>query len=209
MRLIIVRHGETEWNKLRRVQGTTNTPLSPRGQKQARLVAKRLKGMRINAIFSSPLDRAKYTAKAIATACRAPVFIDESLKEINFGDWEGLTFEEIGARYPEQFAVWNTAPHLCVPAGKSETLAQVADRCALFVENLKKQYETGTVVAVSHSVPCKLMTALCVGLPFSKVHSLRMDNASVTMLDYYQDRNVLRTFNDTNHLMEEQAWQRR
>lgn len=208
MRLIVVRHGETEWNKMKRVQGMTNIPLSQHGQRQARLVARRLRNLRISAIFSSPLDRAKSTANAIGAACRVPVTVDESLREINFGDWEGCTFEEIGARDPEMLAVWNATPHLCTPPN-AETLLQVAERSAAFVERIKDLYESGTVVAVSHSVPCKAMTALCLGLPLSRIHSLRLDNASITIFDYYQDRNVLRSFNDTNHLMEDPSWRRR
>jgi len=208
MRLIVVRHGETEWNKMKRVQGMTNTPLSQQGQRQARLVARRLRNLRISAIFASPLDRAKSTANAIGAACRIPVTVDESLREINFGEWEGCTFEEIGAKDPEMLAVWNATPHLCAPPN-GETLMQVAERSAAFVERVKNLYENGTVVAVSHSVPCKAMTALCLGLPLARIHSLRLDNASVTIFDYYQDRSVLRSFNDTNHLMEDPAWRRR
>ncbi|MGI6151844.1 MAG: histidine phosphatase family protein [Christensenellales bacterium] len=209
MRLIIVRHGETDWNRLRKTQGMTDIGLTQRGLKQARRMGARVRNMQIRCVFSSPLSRAVSTANAIASIVRAPVATDHDLREIAFGEWEGLTFDEIGERYPEELKVWNTDPHLCAPPGKAETLMQVAERCTHFLSRIRKDYEGQTVAAVSHSVPCKAMVALSIGLPLSRIHSLRMDNASMSIIDFYQDRAVLRLFNDTTHLMEELPWQRR
>lgn len=209
MRLIIVRHGETDWNRLRKTQGMTDTGLTPKGLRQARRMGARVRNMHIQCVFSSPLSRALATANAIASIVKAPVATDGDLREIAFGEWEGLTFDEIGERYPEELKVWNTDPHLCAPPGKAETLMQVAERSSRFLASIRKEYDGKTVVAVSHSVPCKAMVALSIGLPLSRIHSLRMDNASMSIIDFYEDRAVLRLFNDTTHLMEELPWQKR
>lgn len=209
MRLIIVRHGETDWNRLRKTQGMTDIHLTPRGLKQARRMGARVRNMQIQCVFTSPLSRALATANAIASIVRAPVTTDSDLREIAFGEWEGLTFDEIGERYPEELKVWNSDPHLCAPPGQAETLMQVAERSSRFLSRIRKEYDGKTVVAVSHSVPCKTMVALSIGLPLSRIHSLRMDNASMSIIDFYDDRAVLRLFNDTTHLMEELPWQRR
>lgn len=209
MRLIIVRHGETDWNRLRRTQGMTDIELTPKGLKQARRMGARVRGMHIQCVFSSPLSRALSTANAIASSCRVPVLIDDDLREIAFGEWEGLTFDEIGERYPEELRVWNTDPHLCPVPGKAETVIQVAERASRFLSRLRQQYDGKTVVVVSHSVPCKSMVALSIGLPLSRIHSIRMDNASMSIIDFYEDRAVLRLLNDTTHLMEELPWQKR
>ncbi len=209
MRLIIVRHGETEWNRQRRTQGVTDIDLTARGLRQARRLGYRLRSMPVKCVFASPLKRAFDTAKAIADPSRLPVFADDDLKEIRFGDWEGLTFDEIGCSYPDELRVWNENPPLCTPPGDSETIAQVAARVERFLARIRREYPDGTVVAVSHTVPCKLMVALSIGLPLQNLHSLRIDNVSMSMIDFYDDKAVLRLFNDTTHLMEGVIWPKR
>ena len=202
MRLIIIRHGETEWNRLRRTQGTTDTALSVRGRRQAKRLGARLSGAGLRCVYSSPLCRAKETAAAIALASPAArLELAPALVEIRFGAWEGLTFEEIATRYPQELELWNRAPAQCVPPGDSETLPQVAARLRGFLSGLCERHRGETVAAVSHSIPCKLMVALGIGLPLDGIHSLRMDNASMTVLDFYEERAVLRHFNDTAHLL--------
>lgn len=209
MRLIIVRHGETEWNRLRRTQGVTDIDLTVRGLRQARRLGYRLRGLPVKCVYTSPLKRALDTAKALAAPSRVPVVLDNDLKEIRFGDWEGMTFEEIGNSYPDELRVWNESPQLCKPPGESETLEEVAKRVQNFIRRARSQYEDGTVVAVSHTVPCKLLIALSIGLPLQNLHSLRMDNVSMSMIDFYEDKAVLRLFNDTTHLMEGVIWPKR
>ena len=208
MRLIIVRHGETEWNRQRRTQGVTDIDLTVRGMRQAKRLGYRLRGMSVKCVFTSPLRRALDTAKALAAPSKIPVILDNDLKEIRFGEWEGLTFDEIGSNYPEELRIWNENPPLCRPPGDAETLTEVAERVEGFIRRIRTQYEESTVVAVSHSIPCKLMVASAIGLPLQNLHSLRMDNVSMSMIDFYEDKSVLRLFNDTTHLMEGVIWPR-
>lgn len=209
MRLIIVRHGETEWNRLRKTQGVTDIALSARGRRQAKKLGGRLRGFAVRCVYTSPLMRARDTGSAIALSCGAPVVVDDDLLEIRFGAWEGLTFEEIGQNYPEELTLWNRSPECCVPPGESESLSQVAARVERFLTDILQKHPNDTVAAVSHSIPCKVLVALGIGLPLSRIHSLRMDNASMTVVDFYEERAVLRQFNDTAHLLDAAAWRRK
>lgn len=209
MRLIVVRHGETEWNQQKRTQGMSDTPLAPRGHRQALRLAARLRSMPVQCVFSSPLARAVDTAKALTLHRNWPIMVDSDLREINFGSWEGLTFEEIGKNYPDELAVWNASPDRCQPPGEGETLSQVAERVDAFLERAKAKYTGKIVLAVTHSIPCKLLIARTIGLPLQNLHALRVDNVSMSILDFYQDRSVLRLCNDTTHLQEGVLWPRR
>ena len=127
IKLILVRHGETDWNAQRRYQGQSDVPLNDAGQRQAAALAQRLEGVDISAIYSSDLRRARQTATAIASLHPLPVRDEPRLKEISFGRWEGLTYGEIQERWPEEMAAWFADPIRVTPPG-GERLAQVAER---------------------------------------------------------------------------------
>ena len=103
MKLILIRHGRTDWNVQGRVQGRTDIPLDETGLRQAAAVARRLSGIRLNAIYTSPLRRAHDTAKAVAAFHDCDIYVSEKLTEINFGAWEGKTGSELEAQYA---ALW-------------------------------------------------------------------------------------------------------
>ena len=113
MRLFLVRHGETDWNREGRFQGQQDTPLNDRGRGQARGVAERLRGHRFDAVVSSPLSRALDTARAIQTAAGRtdPVILEEGITEIHHGDWEGRLASEVRSLWPDLFLV--IREHLC------------------------------------------------------------------------------------------------
>ena len=205
MRLIIVRHGETEWNALKQTQGMSDTQLSDKGRRQARRLSYRLRPVRVAAAFTSPLGRAVETAHIITKFKHLDIIEEPDLREINFGDWEGRTFDRIRELYPKELETWTTRPQdYDIPRG--ESLMDVAARCTAFIERAKARYERQTVLAVTHSVPSKLLVAISIGLPVENIHSLRMDNASLTIIDFYPDRPIMRLFNDTTHLQEGVIW---
>lgn len=103
IRLYLIRHGETEWNKAKRFQGWTDIELSEEGIRQAELLGERFKKIDIDEIYSSPLKRAVSTAKAVAKATNLDIKTNENFKEINFGEWEGLTAKEISAKFGNDF----------------------------------------------------------------------------------------------------------
>ena len=100
MRLILIRHGETEWNTQHRAQGRTDIPLNERGKAQAQALGAHFAEETVDLVLSSPLSRAYETAKAVADAAGAPIETAEDLTEIQFGVWEGLSFDDIRKNYP-------------------------------------------------------------------------------------------------------------
>ncbi len=199
MRLILTRHGETDWNLLRKTQGRTDTALTETGREQARAISQRIAGLPFDCVYTSPLERAAETARILAAARSVPVISDQALTELHFGEWEGLTFAEIGEAFPEQLEIWSQAPNSCpIPGG--EPFAALVERCEAFLRRLIERHEGFTVAAVTHSVPSKVIAALCLGLPLNKLHNVRVDNASLTVVDFYAGRSVVRVLNDTSHL---------
>lgn len=201
MRLILTRHGETEWNLVHRTQGRTDTDLTETGREQARRISKRLAGLEFECVYTSPLRRARDTAEIIAQTRAVPVIDDPSLMEMAFGEWEGLTFTQIGETFPDELSVWSSTPHFCnIPGG--EPFAQLVARCAEFLRRAEESHKDGIIAAVSHSVPTKVIAALSLGVPMEKLHNIRIDNVSLTIIDTYGGRSVMRVLNDTSHLPE-------
>jgi Fructose-2,6-bisphosphatase len=202
MRLIIVRHGETTWNEKRILQGVSETELTPRGIWQAECIAARLEPMQIDGVISSSLRRALDTAKAIATLGKFNLQTDAVLREMDFGAWEGKTFEEISKLYPEQFLRWRKAPDQHRVSEKAERIDEVWLRLQPLLQRLQEENEEACYVLVTHTIPAKLMIAASMGLPFDRIHSLRLENASMSIADWNKERNVLCLMNDVSHLKE-------
>lgn len=200
MKLILVRHGQTNWNTQHRAQGRTDIPLDETGKKQALLLAEALKNKHIDAIISSPLSRAYDTAKAVGDTAGLQVETDELLTELRFGEWEGMNFDEIGEKYPEQLAEWRQHPYFCHVPG-AETPQQVLDRMLVFYDKLKQAHADDTVVIVSHTLPLKVMITHLVGIPYDNMHVLRLDNTGYTQIDIRADgKTTLECANNTTHL---------
>jgi broad specificity phosphatase PhoE len=139
--LLLVRHGETDWNREHRVQGHTDVPLNARGSAQAAALAESLAAVPLTAIYSSDLGRAEATAATVARDRGLEVTVDARLREKNFGSWEGLTDVEIAARFPDAVrGGW----------GDGETTDDVAARVIEIVEVIRARHGDGTVLVVSH-----------------------------------------------------------
>jgi len=148
--LLLARHGETDWNRERRVQGHTDVPLNARGLEQARALVESLAAVRLAAVYSSDLARACETATAVARAQSLEVRIERRLREKNFGSWEGLTDVEIAARFPAAVrGRW----------GDGETTEDVADRAIEAVEAIAARHDDGPILVVSHGGPLRAILA--------------------------------------------------
>jgi broad specificity phosphatase PhoE len=144
--ILLARHGETDWNIGRRVQGHTDIPLNAAGVDQARALAEQLAGEPLTAVFSSDLSRALDTATAVANAHGLVVVVDPRLREKNFGTWEGLTDVEIAERFPDaQRGQW----------GDAETTEEVAARVLSVLDGIRELHPDGTVLVVSHGGPLR------------------------------------------------------
>src|SRR5205814_876381 len=156
LRLFVVRHGETAWSRERRFAGSRDVALEPEGLRQCEAVARALASQVVAAVYASPLERARASAELIAKPHRLPVEIDPAFGEMAFGEWEGLTREEVAARFPAAYEEWRHAPHLVRIAG-GETLSQVAERARGAVQALAASHTGETIVLVTHAIVTRLI----------------------------------------------------
>jgi broad specificity phosphatase PhoE len=196
-RIILVRHGETDWNVRERFRGRFDIPLNANGKLQAaraaRYIAFRWKPA---AIYSSPLSRAVKTAEPIADVTSLRVGVLPSLIDMSFGEWEGLSPEEIGARWPDQLATWYSAPHtIRIPGG--ETLEEVRQRCRETLITMTSRHPDETVVAVAHTDVNRTMLLVVLGLENSRLRSLRQDNCAINEIEAEGGRFTLASMNET------------
>ncbi len=161
-RIILTRHGETEWNVSGYCQGSCDSPLTPQGKDQALRLANRLAGEKITAIYSSPLGRAKATAQVIADQFDLRVMDCPEFQEISFGEWEGKSWADLRNLYPEGFAQWEHAPHSYrFPGG--ETMDDVLVRAKAKLEELVQRHPGETICIVSHGITLKVLVTSILG----------------------------------------------
>lgn len=200
-RLYIVRHGETEWNREKRTQGCSNDySLSQEGKLQAIAAAKRFKDLHLDTIYSSDLKRAFETAQEISKAVSVPVNISEGLREMNFGCWEGLTFDEIMIKYADIYKVWSTKPkETIIPQG--ETLVMLQERVIHAVNDILLKHKGENILIVSHGISIKVLILSILGMDISHHSRIRIDNASINIIDYKEKYPALTLLNDVCHLV--------
>jgi len=196
--IILVRHGETEWNVEEIFRGRINIELNETGIKQAELLAEYLSDLKIDAIYSSPLKRAIGTAEIIAGYHKLDVEIAPGLIDFNYGKWQGLPHQEVKDKYKELHAEWTKNPHQVeMPAG--ESLDEVRGRAIGVVDNVIAKYEE-TVVLVSHRVVNKVLICALLGLDDSHFWNVRQDTCGVTTFTYENGRFILTKHNDASFL---------
>jgi probable phosphoglycerate mutase len=212
-RLLIVRHGHTSWNSDGRFQGQLDIPLDEVGQAQAAAVARRLAHElqraqeRPGAIYASDLSRAWQTARSIQNAIAEaiqpepipPLVLEPRLREMHFGEWQGLTYAEIQACQPAALAAWeadwlNNAP----PGG--ETLTQLVERVQAVYHEILAAHPDGTVLLVGHGGALQALLCMALGLPPERFWQLQLDNTGLADLRIYPEGAILNLFNDTCHL---------
>jgi probable phosphoglycerate mutase len=201
MRLILVRHGESEWNRIGRYQGQLDAPLSELGLRQAEALAERLSQEKFDAIYSSPLQRARRTADAIAQFhVGVKIHEDPALLEIHHGDWQGLFAADVRERYAEALEEWRSFPTRCqMPNG--ESFSNILKRTLNFRERLCKEYSAdATVIVSTHDVVVKILVAEAVGMPMDRINRLWITNASISVIEYTQDLPFLVSLSEACHL---------
>ncbi|MGH3712586.1 MAG: histidine phosphatase family protein [Micromonosporaceae bacterium] len=169
-RLIIWRHGQTIWNRQNRIQGQTDVPLDETGQQQASAAAELLATEAVDLLVSSDLGRARETAHALSALNGLPVEIDNRLRERQYGEWEGLTHEEISARWPTEFARWKTGQP--IPECGLEDPDDVAKRVGDALLDLVEQAGDGTLVVVSHGGSARQGMGAVLGWPYHVVRAI-------------------------------------
>lgn len=199
MKLFLVRHGETVWNAERRSQGHADIELSERGRLQAACLAQRLASEGLEAIYSSPLSRAVSTAAAIAAAHSLAVFTDDGLREMDQGDLEGLTGEQMRERHADVLRAWATTPATVrIPGG--ETLLELQERAWAAIERIRAAHHDATVAAVCHNFTILTIVCRALGLDLNHFRRLRHNLAALSVIEFSDRFPVLVAFNETRHL---------
>lgn len=198
-RLLLVRHGVTEFNSTRRFAGYSDVELGADGREQVERLRHRLAGEKIDAIYSSDLKRALVTAEIISIGRDLDIVTCTELREMNYGDVEGLTFKEIGRRYPELWELITNFDRLLeFPGG--ESLKGFIERTITFVDRLNKHAPEQTILIVSHNGPLKVLICHLLGIDQSHWLQIRCDNASLSIVETQPRRVILSLLNDTSHL---------
>jgi len=160
-RILLARHGETDWNRIGRWQGHADPPLNETGRHQAAALAGRLTGDGVAAVYSSDLQRAGETARIVADRLRLPVVQDADLREIDVGSWSGLTRDEVRARYPDGFARWLDGEI----GHDGETREDLTDRVVSAVERIADAHPGETVLVVTHGGAIRALRRHAAGDP--------------------------------------------
>jgi broad specificity phosphatase PhoE len=199
LRVLLIRHGETAWNREPRFQGWKDVGLCDEGRLQAEKVARALAGHQVAAVCSSPLARARETAEILAKPHRLSVAADEAFREISFGVWEGLTPEEVMARFPDAHRAWRTAPETVrFPGG--EDLAIATARARAGIERLRESHAGETVIVVSHGIVVRLIVLDALGLPPARLRAVHATPGGITEIEYLAGFATVHRVNVLHHL---------
>jgi probable phosphoglycerate mutase len=182
VQIVLVRHGATDWNLQGRCQGATDRELSEVGLRQAEQIASLLSSESVQAIYSSGLRRARHTAELISRPHNLPVLIEENIRELDHGELEGLTFNEIKQDYSEFLARWQSEPaEIQVPGG--EKLIDVAERAWEGVTRIAERHAAArSIVVVSHNFPILGIVCRLTGTHLNNYRSFHLDPCGITRL---------------------------
>jgi len=203
--LVLVRHGETEWNRVGRWQGHTDIPLAEEGRTQARLLAERLRreGQMFDQIYASDLDRAFETASIVAAALAMPVHPLIQLREMHVGAWSGMTSAEVRERHPEQWERY-TRGEDGPRGGHGETQAALAERIVGTIEDLVHTHPGQRLLVVTHGGPIRILLSHILQLTGESMDR-QIDNTSLTELCFVPSGPRIVRVNDVQHLAQPSA----
>ncbi|MFA6414226.1 MAG: histidine phosphatase family protein [Syntrophales bacterium] len=197
MELILIRHGETIWNKEGKVQGFSDINLSDIGINQVQQLALSLKNHHIHSIYSSPLVRAHKTAQIINQYHNTPIFLESGLMEMDHGDFEGYSFQELMACEKDFLRKWMSDP-ASVKMPKGESFIELQTRAWNVIEDITAKQNNALIVSHNFtiaSILCKIRN-----ISLSEFRSVRVDNASRTVITFQNGSASIDVFNDRNHL---------
>ena len=199
-RFYLIRHGETGWNKAGRYQGRTNIDLNAEGREQARLLGERFRFLPLDALYVSPLNRAVETANEVARTTGITPVTDEHFIEINFGEWEGHTIEELSEKFGSAYTDFFKDP-FDHPVPGEGSFQNAMDRAIEGFNILAKRHQGQNVAIISHGGLLRVMLVGLLEMGDAFYRKTWMTNTSVTMLDVMPDgRKLLMTLNDKAHL---------
>ena len=198
-KIIFVRHGQTEWNVLGRYQGQTDVALSPLGIEQAEKLAAHFPVDKIEAVYSSDLARAMKTASCVADRFGLTVEPRPELRELNFGDWEGLTYDEIVAKWPDALENFFQHPDVLeIPHG--ESFPKLRKRALACVEEIVSRHPDQTVAVFAHGAILRTILTAALHMDLQYVWTIRQFNTAVNIVTYTEHGTTVELINGTGHL---------
>ena len=208
--ILLIRHGETAWNRGRIFRGVRDIPLNENGRAQARLAAQSptLQSYgdgaaparrRVDAAYSSPLSRAVETAKIVLGPHGIEAAVHEGLKDFNYGEWTGLEESEVARKWPAQYARWSSEPHKTRPPG-GDTLQEVFDRSFAALEEIALKHDGQTVAVFGHRVVNKLLVLGMLSLGLERFPFIRQDNCCISEFERAERGYIVVRLNDTSHI---------
>lgn len=198
-KIYLVRHGETLWNSTMRFQGATDIELSAKGLLQAEQLAAGLKDKKIDAVYASDLKRAIKTASFLAKEKGLTVNSEPGIKEMCFGEWEGLTRSQIDEKWPGMLEVFLKDPGEFESPG-GESFVKLQQRSCLAFYNIAKKHKQENILIVSHGGTIRAILADLLGMNLAKIWSLRQDNTGMNIIVEYDGNYVVNLLNSTLHL---------
>jgi alpha-ribazole phosphatase len=198
-KIILIRHGQTTWNALGKYQGQSDIELSKMGIEQAERLTQNFPLAKIDAIYSSDLKRAHKTAQCIASQFNLPVQTKTALREVDFGDWEGLTYDQINSKWGGMMQHFFANPDTDqIPGG--ESFVQLQQRATQAVLAICHDHPDQTVVIAAHGAVNRTIIAEALHMPLRYIWSIRQDNTAVNILTYNGSERSIELMNSTEHL---------
>ena len=200
IKVMLVRHGVTEWNVTKRIQGQSNIHLAPDGVHQARLLTVHFPFDTVDAIYSSDLHGAMTTAEVIASRFNLEITPVKEFREINFGSWEGRSFEDIAKEDPVEFKKFFLQPDMLLIKG-GETFAELQNRAVTTLKRIVHDIgDNKYIVIVTHGAIIRTIIASVLEMPLRKIWAIKQQNTAVNILRIDDGAYSIELLNDTHHL---------
>lgn len=197
--ILLIRHGETDWNREKIYRGVHDIPLNQNGRDQARLAAEALRSEQIDAAYTSPLSRAAETAAIVLETHGLEATPHEGLLDFNYGDWTGKSEAEVAHRWPQEHVQWVEKPHsLRVPGG--DTLQEVFERSFAAMEQIAVKHDGKTVALFAHRVVNKLLVLGALGLDLDRFPFILQGNCCLNRFIRVDNGYKIESINDTAHM---------
>ena len=204
IKLILIRHGESDGNAQRKFSGFQDVKLTEKGIWQAKRLARRLEGVQVDAFYCSDLKRARRTAEIIFGDRGEDIVVSPNLREINFGIWEGMTFEEIKSREGAKFTSWMENPDEKSIIPQGESLAILNERVMTEVNRILQEHRNEekdkTIAIVCHGGAIRIILCNALNLELKNLWFIEQNSTALNIIDYYDNRGFISLLNDTSHL---------
>ena len=203
-KLLLIRHGESDGNAQRKFSGFQDVNLTEKGIWQAKRLARRLEGMQVDAFYCSDLKRARHTAEIIFGDRGEDIVVSPNLREINFGTWEGLTFEEIKLKEGAKFTSWMENPDEKSIIPQGESLAILNERVMTEVNRILQEHKNEdkdkNIAIVCHGGAIRIILCNALNLELKNLWYIKQKSTALNIIDYYDNRGFISLLNDTSHL---------